>query len=79
MLQLGKDRSWACGLSPRKDGTGRRAAQAQGHSAIVTRATASSLPGTWEGMGGGAPRSLNLGTERGTETRRSKHRIDLYL
>lgn len=69
MLRLGrkgKGWSWACGPSPRNDRAGGGAARAQGHSVLVTMATATSQLGTGKGWEEGVPRSLNLGTERGT-------------
>lgn len=40
-----------CGPSPRNARAGGEAAQAQGHSAIVSVATDTSLQGTWKGVG----------------------------
>ena len=57
MLRLGrkgKGWSWACGPSPRNDRAGGGAARAQGHSVIVTMATATSQLGTWKRVGGGS-------------------------
>lgn len=57
MLRLerkGKGWSWACGPSPRNDRAGEGAARAQGHSVIVTMATATSQLGTWKRVGGGS-------------------------